>query len=120
LVTADDVDAAPDPDVLAADEEPPADDESLLLPPLLLLPQAATAPHRAMTAAIIPTRVRILHSPFSIDLLLRTALTSPAIGRQPKPQRSGDVTLGRCVTRRVYERGPAPNMSERGENRLAD
>jgi hypothetical protein len=46
------------------DDELPVDDELLLL----LLPQAATAPHTATTAAIVPMRLRTLHTSFSIDL----------------------------------------------------
>jgi hypothetical protein len=57
------VDDAPDPDVLAAEDELPVDDELLLL-----LPQAATMAHAATTAAIVPMRLRIFHTPFSIDL----------------------------------------------------
>src|ERR1700748_2339778 len=75
FVTAEDVDEPPDRDVVAAvDDEVAADaglpvhEEPLLMP---LLPHAATAPHTASTAAIVPMRLRILHTPFSIDLLLR-------------------------------------------------
>jgi hypothetical protein len=91
FVTAEDVDEPPDPDVVpAVDDEVPADgglpveDESLLL---LLLPQAATAPHTARTAAIVPMRLRILHTPFSIDLLLRpvSSLTRPSSGKPNPP-----------------------------------
>jgi hypothetical protein len=73
----------PDPDVVAAaDDELPADDESLLLL-LLVLPQAATAPHAATTAAIVPMRLRILHTPFSIDRSPPTRpLPQQAIERQ--------------------------------------
>jgi hypothetical protein len=93
FVTAEDVDEPPDPDVVpAVDDEVPADaglpveDESLLLL-LLLLPQAATAPHTARTAAIVPMRLRILHTPFSIDLLLRpvSSLTRPSSGKPNPP-----------------------------------
>jgi len=89
LVTAEEPDDAPDPEVvpaaadeLPADDEPPAGDE-------LLLPQAATVPHAAMTAAIVPTRLRILHTPFSIDLSPPThALSQHATQRQARPATS--------------------------------
>jgi hypothetical protein len=79
FVTAEDVDDAPDPDAVpAVDDELPVDAESRPL-----LPQAATAPHTATTAAIVPMRLRILHTPFSIDLSPPTRpLPQQAIERQ--------------------------------------
>jgi hypothetical protein len=71
FATAGEVDDAPDPDAAAAvDDALPAADELLLVLVLvlLLLPQAATVPHTATTAAIVPMRLDTLHTPFSIDL----------------------------------------------------
>ena len=100
FVTPEDVDAAPDPDVVpaGADALVVGDASLLLLPVLPLLPQAATAPQTAATAAIVPMRLRILHTPFSIDLLLRpvSSLTRPSSGK-PNPPLLSAVLVQRCV-----------------------
>jgi hypothetical protein len=82
----------PDPgEVAATGDEPPVDDELLLL---LLPPQAATAPHTATTAAIVPMRLRIMHTPFSID---RSPPTRPL--PQQAIERQGGV--GTAIRRRT-------------------
>ncbi|HET6865485.1 MAG TPA: hypothetical protein VFH80_06160 [Solirubrobacteraceae bacterium] len=83
FVTADEADDAADADVVwAAGDELLADE----LPVLLLLPQAATAMHTVVTAATVPMRLRILHTPFSIDLSPPTRLLpqEPSSGK-PSP-----------------------------------
>jgi hypothetical protein len=80
------LDDPPDADVVAADDELPVDDELLLL-----LPQAATMAHAATTAAIVPMRLRILHTPFSIDLSppTRSCLNRSRSGKpNPAPLRT--------------------------------